>query len=93
MQVCVVRTRSLDPPQDLHGDHAQIKTARRKVESTKQFIKVEVNSQGFPKVQPGPMLFWGWMLLGVSGLGGELRVAVGWSLMEAPSNPLGELLP
>jgi len=42
MEVSVLRC----PTEDLHGDPCQIKTARRKVASTKQFIKGKVHSPG-----------------------------------------------
>lgn len=69
------------------GIHAQIKTARRKVASTEQFIKATVYSQGgrgssFLEIQPALRWFWNWMLLAVCGAGG-MWDAVGWSLMEA----------
>lgn len=43
----------------------KIKTAVRRVASTKQFINVEIHSQG-----GRARLFWNWILLSLSGLGG-----------------------
>lgn len=47
---------------------------RRKVASTRQFIKAQVNALGgraskFLAVEPAPRLFWNWINLGLSGQG------------------------
>lgn len=57
--------------------HAGVKTARRKVVSTKHFIKAKVQSQGgragrLPTVEPDPRLSWDWILLVFSGLVGAM---------------------
>jgi len=74
------------------GTSTGIKTARRRVASAKQFIKVKVHSQGgrahrFLEIQLAPRLFWNWILLGLFGLGGAVTCR-GWSLMVAVSSHL-----
>ena len=75
------------------GIHTQIK-ARRKVASTKQFIKSKAHSQGgragsFYQEEPAPSLFGEWILLGLCGLGERLH-SVGWSPEEDASSHLGD---
>ena len=75
----------------------QIKTARRKVANTKQFIKVKVHSQGgragrFCEVESAPRLFWDWTLLGLSGLGGAV-VYGGVVFNEGCFQSFGKFLP
>ena len=74
--------------------HAGVKTARRKVVSTKEFIKAKVHSQGG---RGAGCLRW---LQGCFGIGyflhlfelGGAVATVGWSLLEADSNNLGQVL-
>ena len=57
------------------GICAPMKTARRKAVSTKQCIKAKTHSQGGRAngiwlMEPDPRIFWDWILLGLSELGG-----------------------
>ena len=76
------------------GIHGRIRTARRKVASTEQFIKAEVHSQGeragrFPEVEPAQGCLWiGYLFLlwmGRNCNGHTVR----WYLMETPSSHWG----
>lgn len=59
------------------GSVLRLKRARRKVVSTKHFIKAKVQSQcvrvgRFSRVGPAPRLFWDWILLVLSELVGAV---------------------
>lgn len=71
---------------------AGIKTARRKAASTKWFIRVKEHSKSgkgsWRWNWPGPRLFGDWIFAASVWAGRSCDVQ--WSLMQVPSNPLGD---